>query len=106
MAIVYLLLCTTIISLSSNVDASGDETLTMESEETKSTTKKPTALRLAYAQFSLLVSKGGSFHKISLKQTSKEEDGDMGLGVFASQDIEKGDLLMKVPVSVILGGGE
>jgi SET domain-containing protein len=62
--------------------------------------KKKTPLDLANAQFDWLRSKGGGVDRD--KVVISADSNHVGLGLFAADNISKGDLLMQIPFSAIL----
>ncbi len=87
---------TTVVSA---VDISGDIELPVDGTRNIGTKKTP--LDLANAQLDWLVSEGGSvdLEKVAIKHTSGDPNN---LGIFAIDDIERGEVIMRIPVSFVL----
>ena len=86
-----------------SIDASGEiEDLEVESDSNVNTSTKKSPLDLANAQFDWLLSEGGTFVREKIEIRPLSENDENNFGMFAIDDIEKGDTLMKVPISVIL----
>ena len=103
--------------MESAIDASGEiENLVIDSKvvvNNDKSRKTKTQLDLANAQFDWLISKGGSVDrkKVEIRSIFGNGDSDeaggvatefQNLGIFAADDIEKGDVLMTIPASVVL----
>ena len=88
-----------------SIDASGEiENLKVESDSNINinSSKKESPLDLANAQFDWLLSKGGTVirEKIGIRPLSENDDNNFAM--FAIDDIEKGEMLMKLPISLTL----
>ena len=100
-------------NVETTIDTSGEiENLGVDIElpvdgTNKDSTKK-TRLDLANAQFDWLLSKGGSvdLEKVAFFDSDGEENSDStNLGVFAVNDIDDGDVLIRIPNSLTLATG-
>ena len=71
-------------------------------DEAKDNDKQKTHLEIAKDQLDWLLSKGGYYNaeKVAIKPVY--ENDPTSLGVFAVDDIKRGDILMKIPTSMIL----
>ena len=79
--------------------SSGDIELPVDG--TRNISAKKTPLDLANAQLDWLLSEGGSvdLDKIAIQQASSNPNN---LGIFAVDDIERGEVIMRIPASFVL----
>ncbi len=80
------------------------ENLEVPSEVLNKKDEKKTHLEIANAQVDWLLSRGGYFdvEKVAIKPIYETNDDPTSLGIFAVGDIKRGDILMKIPTSMIL----
>ena len=82
----------------------GSEDRDVASEGIYQRDEKKTHKEIANAQVDWLLSRGGYFdvEKVAIKPIYETNDDPTSLGIFAVGDIKRGDILMKIPTSMIL----
>ena len=83
-------------------NAADNENLELPLDATKKKGKPKTHLEIAKAQLDWLLSMGGYYNEEKVAIKPIYENDPTSLGVFAVGDIKRGDILMKIPTSMIL----